>query len=158
MKWKVVIPPSIQWIEDGGLFYTTDIERAREEIPFSILLPNYFSDNVKYVSKPSIRGPLKAFRTSGKVSILIEYLVDFGLDEPSLILITETNHPIEPANTDKMVEIKGKSVVLWDGNFSLGPGFFFFFNDGSTHFVVELYYFSYDEAFKIVESMIKQIE
>ncbi len=62
---------------------------------------------------------------------------------------------MEPANPDNVIEIKGKSVVECEGNFSLGPGFFFFFEDNGIYFVVELYYISHDESIKIVESMIK---
>ena len=79
-------------------------------------------------------------------------------DISGLIKITEQDRPIDPANSENIIVINGKSVVQWDGNFSLGPGFFFFFEDSGIYFVVELYYISYEEAIQIVESMIKQLD
>ena len=153
-----ITPKPLPWIEDNGMFFTTDSTRAQDEIPFDILLPDYILDEGNQAPLPSIRGPLKEFQTSGEVSIQIEYIVDLGLENSGLVIITESEHPIEPADSDMIMEIKGKSVVQWDGNFSLGPGFFFFFEDSGIYFVVELYYISYEEAIEIVESMIKQIE
>jgi hypothetical protein len=153
------VPEPLPWIEhnDIGLFETTDLARAQDEIPFDIIVPTYIPDERNSAPLPSIRGPLREFQSSGKIIVEILYIVDIGHEENSgLIKITEQDRPIESEDSkSKIVEIKGKRVVKWEGNFSLGPGFFFFFDDSGIYYVVEVYYFSYDEAIKIVESMIK---
>ncbi|MFC2067067.1 hypothetical protein ACFLUO_08515 [Chloroflexota bacterium] len=146
----------LPWIEYDGLFETKDLERAQGEIPFNILLPDYISNEENQVPLPSIRGPLRESQSSGEIVVEILYFLDPTQDNSGLIIITESERPIDPADSENIIEINGKSVVQWNGNFSLGPGFFFFFEDSGIYFVVELYYISYDESIKILESMIKQ--
>ena len=150
---------TFSWIEydDIGLFVTTDLARAQDEIPFNILVPTYIPGG-KSAPLLSIRGPLREFQSSGKIIIEILYVVDINQEEHSgLIVITEQDHPIDPADSqNEIIEINGLNVVQWQGNFSLGPGFFFFFDDCGIYYVVEVYYFSYEESLKIVESLIGQ--
>ncbi len=146
---------SLSWIEHDGLFETKDLERAQAEIPFNILLPDYIPYKGNQAPLPSIRGPLKESQSSGEIIVDVLYLLDPNQENSGIIKITEQDRPMEPANPENVIEIKGKSVVEWEGNFSLGPGFFFFFEDNGIYFIVELYYISHDESIKIVESMIK---
>jgi len=145
----------LSWIEHDGFFETKDLDRAQGEIPFNILLPDYIPYKGSQVPVPSIRGPLREYQSSGEIVVDILYILDPTQKNSGLIKITESEHPIDPADSENTIEINGKSVVQWSGNFSLGPGFFFFFEDSGIYSVVELYYISYDESIKIVESMIK---
>jgi len=144
------------WIEHKVKYHLTkDLDRAQGEIPFNILLPDYIPYKGSQVPVPSIRGPLREYQSSGEIVVDILYILDPTQKNSGLIKITESEHPIDPADSENTIEINGKSVVQWSGNFSLGPGFFFFFEDSGIYSVVELYYISYDESIKIVESMIK---
>jgi hypothetical protein len=51
--------PDIYWFRDPvGFFHTNDLERAQEEIPFTIILPSYLPENMG-LSTLKIYGPIK---------------------------------------------------------------------------------------------------
>ena len=160
---SVAPPKSLPWAEMYGRFYTRDLARAQEEIPFRIILPSYVPDKRKDAPPPGIDGPLRGYQYDDEVEIHVLYHVDLGGEVLGTIQISESNYPVLPGDPKlnpkyEAIEIRDKRLIKTEGNFSLGPGFFFFFDDSSIYFVVELYYFSYEEAIKIVESMITQIE
>jgi hypothetical protein len=163
-------PESLPWVEDHGLFYTRDIVRAQEEIPFPILLPTYTPDKRKNMPPPSIRGPLKKFQIKDDVEINILYevyleLEIFGEEVSGIIWITETNHHLSfgdpELNPDlELIEVHNKRVIVSEniGKFERDTQFGYSFNHDNVYYIVEISVLTKDEAYKVVESMIKQLE
>ena len=84
-----------------------------------------------------------------------------GIEVLGIITIFESNYPLllgdpELNPENEYVEIGEKRLVKTEGNYSLGPGVVFSFEQDSIYFLVELFNFPYDEAVKVVESMIRQ--
>lgn len=147
----------LPWIEYNGAFMTTNFTRAQDEIPFRIILPTYIAEDYQEIPLPGIKGPLKRFQKKGEVEIEIDYIITYSSDNYGFVTITESERAIIPGNSENATEINGKRVVLWSGNYSLGPGYFFFFEGSDIYFIVETNRISYEESIKIVESMIKQL-
>jgi hypothetical protein len=151
----------LYWHEDHGSFYTNDLAKAQEEVPFPIVLPRYIPHEPKDAAPRVIMGPLSESRPDDRVEIKISYSVDLGTEVLGIITIFESNYPVLPGDPElnpqnEYVEIGGKKLVKTEGNFSLGPGVVFFFEQDSIYYVVELYNFTYSEAVKVIESIIQQ--
>ena len=107
---------NLAWEEFQGRFYTTDLDRAQEEIPFTILLPTYLPDNEQKTILPSIDGPLAQFQSDNEIEVNVKYGFDLGYDWPGIILITESDFPSSLGDPEldpelERVEIEGISVV-----------------------------------------------
>jgi hypothetical protein len=156
-------PETLPWEEFDGQFYTRDLARAQEEIPFPIVLPSYVPDVRTDAPPPSITGPLKEYQHENKVEIEILYIVDLGSEIHGIIQINESNYSILPGDPElnpdlEPIEICGKEVIKTEGNFSQGPGVIFFFIQESIYFYVGVYNFTSEDEVKIVESLIQPIE
>jgi len=139
-------------------FYTNNLARAQDRVPFPIVLPGYFPDKAKRIVGPCIEGPLIA-GSDNETEVIVRY--DVYLSEAwSQIFIKETDrqywHPeTQPYLHTSLVEIGGKQVSKTEVDHPLGPGTLWGFSSDSTYFFVELYNFPADEAMKIVESIIE---
>ncbi|UCH50605.1 MAG: hypothetical protein JSV54_06185 [Chloroflexota bacterium] len=158
---------TIYWLEVEDQFYTTDLARAQDKVPFPIVLPSYIPDKGKGIPLPSIKGPLidSNMHTGldNKIEININYSIDLSEEAGYLIRITECNYPYTIGDPKwdsdlESIEIEGKQVVRAEFDHSLGPAIWFSFRSQNIYFVVESYNIPADEAMKIVESIIGQIE
>jgi hypothetical protein len=164
MDWTIVITPeALPWEVSGGRFYTLDLARAQEEIPFPIVLPSYVPDKRTDAPLPDITGPLKEYQTDDKVKVEILYIVDLGSEIHGIIQIEEVNYTLIPGDPElnpdlEPIEICGKEVIKTEGNYSQGPGVKFYFNQDNIYFVVGVYNFTDEEAVKIVGSILEQLD
>jgi hypothetical protein len=154
---------TLPWEEFNGQFYTRDLVRAQAEIPFTIVLPSYVPDERTDAPPPGITGPLTEYQYDDRVKVEILYLVDLGNEILGTIEIEEANYPVLPGDPElnpdlERIELCGKEVIKTEGNFSQGLGVIFFFSRDNIYFVAGVYDFPAEEAIKIVESMIEQIE
>ena len=153
------LPEPLPWAESYGRFYTRDLARAQEEIPFPIVLPSYVPDNQKDAPLPGIDGPLRGYQHNNEVQVKIYYSVYFGGEVPGTILISEYNYPVVSLDPKlnpgyEPIEIHGKQLIKREGNYVPGPGVIFYFNHENIYYVVRIYNLPIDEALKVVESMI----
>ncbi|MFC2049789.1 hypothetical protein ACFLTN_01255 [Chloroflexota bacterium] len=142
-------------------FYTHDLVKAQAKIPFPIIIPTYFPGNAKQISLPAIEGIIN--KENNNIEVHIRYALYLNSGAPSDIDITESNHLFrlgDPKLNSQLVstEILGRQVVMEEFNHPLGPSSAFSFKSENIYFVVGLLNFPSDEATKIVESMIEQIE
>jgi hypothetical protein len=156
-------PTHLPWEEYLGYFYTLDIVRAQKEIPFSIIIPTYIPDKREITLYPNIKGPLSTIQNNNQVTIEILYNIDYGDDNPSMIHIFEMNFPVLPADPEvdprySNIDISGKNIIWTEGISSGDTVFYFHFNHENIYYEVGLYALPYDEAIKIVESMINQLK
>jgi hypothetical protein len=141
-------------------FYTHDLVKAQAKIPFPIIIPTYFPGNAK-ILLPAIEGIIN--KENNNIEVHIRYVLYLNSEAPSDIIIIESNHLFDlgdPKLNPQLVstEILGRQVVMVEFNHPLGPASAFSFNSGNIYFVVQLANFPTDEAIKIVESIIEQIE
>ena len=152
------------WMEHEGYFYTTDLDRAQENIPFTILLPEYMPGGGQNIPIPQIDGPLKESQDDIEgVEINIEYAINIGDDLPALIIIHECNSSCgigEPEVDPELeqVMIKGIQVIKTKDEWSPGTDTYYSFNANNIYYVIEMHNLPDDESFMIVESMIIQLE
>ncbi len=152
------------WATENGVFYTKDFDRAQKEIPFLIILPDYFPSKQEEMLLPDIKGPLRESQINGEIEIEIRYTLQPGLKDSGLIRIFETNLNFTLGDPElnprlEVISIRNNQVLkIEQGDLGLGPGIWFSFNSNNIYFVVEIYNLPTEEAIKIVESMIKQIE
>ena len=154
---------SLYWIEVQERFYTNDLARAQAAIPFPIVLPVYVPDHREHATLPLINGPIPALSNGNNIDVYISYNLYLGSDTTGMIMIEERNKPIIPEdpklNPDyEYIEIIDKVLIKTEGNFAPGPGSIFYFSHNNIYFVVEVYNLTTEEAAKVVESMIKQVE
>ena len=157
-------------VDEYGWFSTRDEQRAKEEIPF-LILPSYLPADLDLYPyrHPSILGPLYDAVPDGERRIQIDYIRFYEPQGLSRIRIEEcdwTIHPPDPAfNPDlEHVEIAGIQVtaisdvqgVLSNSGRSPVPGYEFWWMKNDISFVVGVYGYDYDEAERVVESMIVQ--
>jgi len=158
---------TIYWVEIEDRFYTNDLVRAQDRVPFPIVLPSYIPDKGKGIPLPFVDGSLvnksKITGRDNETEVIVRYEVYLGDEAPSHIFITESNyaHSIGDPELNSylaLIEIGGKQVVKSEFDHPLGPAILFSFSSDNIYFVVELYNFHTNEAMKIVESIIVQIE
>jgi hypothetical protein len=149
------------WVVDQGTFHTSDLERAQQEIPFSIIVPEYLPDNLDPYSPYLIEGPVKS--SSGKEDIEVE--VSYKAENKPRIDITENSENIlmlpNPDADPIYHDIGGVQVLQQDDTIYSTPpieGLRFDWNQSGRTFSVSIFDYSQDEGIKIVESMIRQIE
>jgi hypothetical protein len=129
-------------------FDTTDIARAQEHIPFTIVMPTYVPA-LKLGATPDIDGSLEISDPS-QAEIRIRYQIY----RQGIITITETTHNFslgEPSVDPDLerIQIGNKAVVRTRDNQN------FSFTSNNLNFVIQAYFVSGDEVYKVVESMIR---
>jgi hypothetical protein len=162
-----ISPDTIYWVEIENRFYTNDLARAQDKVQFPIVLPSYIPDKGKGVPPPSIEGSLinrsDITGRDNETEVIIRYEVYLGDEAQGYIFITESNYPFSLGDPKlktglELIEIGKKQVFKLESDHLLGPAIWFCFGSESVYFLVELYNFPADEAMKIVESVIGQIE
>lgn len=162
---------NLYWgVDEYGWFSTRDEQRAKEEIPF-LILPSYLPANLDLYPyrHPAIQGPLFDAVPDGERRIEIDYIRVYepqGLGRIWIEECDQTIHPPDPAlNPDvEHTEIAGIQVaassdvqgVLSNSGRSPVPGYKFWWMKNDISFVVGIYGYDYDEAERVVESMIVQ--
>jgi len=142
------------WYEFDGYFYTNDLIKAQQEIPFTIILPSYVPDRRASPRPPSIKGPLKEYQRNNDFRLEVLYYVDLGGPTPSKIWIWEGTNPViaYPNLTPDIEVLVINGETVWR-QVSLGnPTYIFNFN--SLGIVVEFDGFPEEEALKVVSSML----
>lgn len=154
---------SLYWATENGIFYTKDLARAQQEIPYKIILPDYFP-GVQGVLLPNIKGPLRGNTIHGGKEVEIYYTPKPNDDDSPLIRIFETDQDFSLGDpqldpTLEKITIQNMQVLKRKGeDFGIGQSNNFSFNANGVYFVVEIYGYPENEAIKIIESMIKQME
>jgi hypothetical protein len=147
------------WVIDSdNHFHTTDIERAQNEVPFSIIFPTYLPDGMDPKSPNLISGPIKALGYH-EVEIIIDYV-----DDDRRVYIYEQNVRLNWQPTEELdpiyLDIAGikilcqKAQMLSSSGTTEGLGFHW--NQDSLTISVSIYSISQEEGIKIIESMVKQ--
>jgi hypothetical protein len=148
---------AVYFTEDHGAFYTNQLTKAQSEIPFTIILPKYIpaQPNTSRIRLPGFKGPLKSTQTL-KIELDITYVVDFDSDTKGIVTISENNYPVtapDPAlNPDeKYINVNGKQMVTEESS----SGSAFWFDQDGIYIMVVFDNVSSEEAFKVIESMVK---
>jgi len=156
-------------------FRTYNLESAQKVVPFTIILPTYLPSNLP--GNPLITGPLRG-NCSENNEIEVDILYRSGIIQDSsnrthvdFIRIYECNYPFDigdPAlNPDiKNIEIGGVEIreTGHDQGFFGPEGTFSFASYAYSwcyrciYFVVEMNGYDHNEAIKVVESMIQQMQ
>jgi hypothetical protein len=152
----------IFWVVDSqGMFHTSDLERAQQEIPFTIILPTYLPDNLDPDSPYEIGGPVKGSSEDENVRVWISYKAEgerlIEIEENSRATIMLPTPSLNPVHLD----IAGIQVLQQDtylyGETTI-EGLAFYWNQVGLTFSVLVFSYNQNEAIKIVESMIEQID
>lgn len=148
--------PKPYWVEHDGMFYTCDISRAQEEIPFTIIFPSYLPHFEEGMSLERIEGTLKEYQSEGRAEIMMIYSTR-RVDEP-FIVIKEYNYPVIPGNPNinpefSINQYKAIDLVISDRNEDI----YFYYNYEGIYYNIHYVYISFEEAAKVVESMLKQL-
>ena len=162
-------PPDIVdesfWCEIDGRFYTYNLSRAQEKVPFTIIVPSYLTGEVSSISLPFIDGPLSESNGDSEININISYHLSLGNDKYGYIFIEENNYPLIPENPEvnpdyEYIEILDKKLVKTDGDLVFGPGTIYYLNlnNQEIYWFIEAHNISPDESFKVVKSMVEQLE
>jgi hypothetical protein len=147
---------STYWTEYKGMFYTTDIARAQEEMPFTIIVPDYMPEMQGEVKLPIITGTLK--KSSGGGTAEIELLFYLTYADKSLIKLIECNYVYTSGDPElnpelEVVNMKGKRVIRAIRN----EHSTFYFNENGIYYILNCQYVPVAEAVKVLESMLKQL-
>ncbi len=156
-------------------FRTYNLESAQKVVPFTLIVPTYLPSNLP--ENPLITGPLRGdCSENNEIKVDILYRSDIIQDSSNrthvdFIRIYECNYPFDigdPAlNPDiEVIEIDGVEVeeTGHDQGFFGPEGAFTFasyaysWNYRGIYFVVEMNGYDHNEAVKVVESMIQQMQ
>lgn len=113
---SVATSKTASWLEDRGVFYTTDVKLAQGEIPFTILLPDASAAPNGNLPSANISGPLRTSQKNGEVEIEILYkLPGEGASRFRFLHLAEQNFPILPPSPDlnpdvEIVQVRGVDV------------------------------------------------
>jgi hypothetical protein len=152
----------IFWVVDSqGMFHTSDLERAQQEIPFTITVPTYLPNDLDPDSPYEIGGPLKDSSQNENIEVWISYRAGgeriIEIEENSQTIIMLPNPDANPIYLDiSGIQVLQQEECLYGG--TTIEGLRFDWNQGGLTFSVLVFSYSQDEAIKIVESMIEQIE
>lgn len=156
------------WFTDPpGTFHTNDVQKAQEEIPFQIILPAYVP--VELESSPYIEGPVKGTCPDNSVGITVRYQAEETTGYYSLLIEEESGAiTIYPASDARVryIDIDGVHVMeqeyeqttISPSGMNQRQAFEYTWNRHNVHFEVIISGYDRDEATKIVESMIQQVE
>jgi hypothetical protein len=150
------------WEEHDNHFSTTDLARAQEEIPFPIVIPTYSPENTAKEIFPDVEGPLKQFQDNNTTEITIRYALDFGNNVWGGVIIYESNFASSLGDPElnpdlELIEIDGISAIKTKDDFGGGLYAYYSFNSKGIYYNVETHNIPNEESYKIVESMIEQI-
>ena len=152
----------IFWVVDSqGMFHTSDLERAQQEIPFTIIVPTYLPDNLDPDSPYEIGGPLNDSSENENITVWISYRAEgehiIEIEENSETFIMLPTSEFNPIYLDIAgVQVLQQETYLYGG--TTIEGIRFDWNQGGLTFSVLVFSYSQEEAIKIVESMIEQID
>jgi hypothetical protein len=137
------------WIENNGLFYTHNINKAQKHVPFRIALPTNITE------KPIINGTLSNSSNDSYYSLKTEYILSLDNNDKGFVNITQTNKPSIPNDSkNESLSVDGIDVTMWEGKYLSGSGYFFFFNKNNIYFIVETYNITYQKSNEILSSLI----
>jgi hypothetical protein len=150
------VQKSPQWMEGADRFFTLDIKRAQEEIPFTILFPSYLPNIQGDMRLVGIEGILKEYQNEGRALIIMVYS---AVHNASIIEISEFNYPVTSVNPDinpglEKVNMQNKEVIRDIGN---DGSVYFYFNHDGIYYIIHFEYIPFEETEKVVESMLKQL-
>lgn len=155
-------------VGESGRFYTQDINKAQKEIPFQIVVPSYLPANLPTL--PDIVGvsqqTVSGSPGEGRSTLGLRYGAG-NKNMEGLIEIHEWDFPVVPLDPNlnegyvtilireiEVVQVEHiKTQLASDGTID-HPGFVFSWNQNSVYFEARIYHYDYDEAVKIVASMI----
>ncbi len=147
-----------------GDFNTYDMERAQEQIPFKIVLPNHLPSNLSDI--PWIKGPMKGECPEEDVTVLIHYNVRAEGDVGLVRIIEEGgNIQIYPASYPdaEIKKIEGIDVIQIEANLPQKPedremwrGYKFVWKQSVLFIEVGVYGYSQEESVNVIRSMIGQ--
>jgi hypothetical protein len=147
----------IYWFRDPvGFFHTNDLERAQEEIPFTIILPSYLPEDMG-LSTLKIYGPIEI--NIGDYYQGIEVQISYISGEREIYIYEDNPGQIMHPNPDlepSYFKINGITVLRQATG--IKEGLSYNWNHEKISYAVRVYRIDDDEAFRIVESMIKQLE
>jgi hypothetical protein len=150
------------WVVDShGWFHTNDLERAQQEIPFTIIVPTYLPDNLDPYNPYMIDGPVKGSFENENIRVRISYQAEgeriIDIIENSEFILMLPNPDLNPIYLD----IAGIQVLQQETGLlgeTIIEGLGFDWNQSGHTYSVQVFSYSQDEAIKIVESMIEQVE
>ena len=148
------------WNVTNGNFHTNDVKLAQAEIPFTIVLPKYLPGDLGLDYLYQISGPV---RKEGSTVTHIEIMFRKGDKE---IDIREENKIVEWMPSEELnpvyTNIAGLQVLRENSHIFTDSGTvegrLFLWNQNEVNISVGVYAITKDEATKIVESMISQLE
>jgi hypothetical protein len=150
------------WVVDShGIFHTSDLERAQQEIPFTIIVPEYLPDNLDPYSPYLVEGPVKGSSGNENIRVEVSYKAK---NKPQIDIIENSETFLMLPNPDAnpiYLEIAGIQVLQQDESIYSTPiikGLRFDWNQSGRTFSVLVFSYSQDEGIKIVESMVRQME
>ena len=152
----------IYWFRDPvGFFHTNDLERAQEEIPFTIILPTYPPEDMG-LSTLKIYGPIEI--DIGDYYQGIEVDISYISGDRKIFIYEDNSEKVMQPNIEAepvFLEINGICVLRQKAQSlsasGIEEGFSFSWNHDRLGFQARVYSINEDEAVKIVESMIKQL-
>jgi hypothetical protein len=152
------IQATILWVEYMNHFYTNDIDRAQQHIPFTLLLPGYIPTKEHNQPIPAIEGTLNT-----SPNIKPEVMIKYGAWPAGYISIKESTYPNvleypESNESYEQIEIDGKHTVIIKEKTSPLNNCSFSFKGGDIYFIVDILNVSHEEALKVVDSMLQQIK
>jgi hypothetical protein len=147
------------WLTTDDHFYTDDVERAQDEIPFTIILPQYLPIEMGTDYHFQIYGPLNTENLT-EVEIEIEYSngdKEIDISETNKEHELLQNQELEPIVLDLSVGqvLRENDQVSTDSGTM--EGYDYRWNQGGFSFSARIFSFTNDEGEKIVESIAGQL-
>jgi len=151
------------WHSDNSSgFVTNDVERARNEIPFHLMLPDYLPGDI-IPGAVVIQGPLKGtYPDDARILIAVRYSWKNGITAILMEVVRQeiTTYPLSNSNS-AYLEISGVQVLEYD---RLLPGYppdtekyrkcnMYHWNRDGIHYDVSIIECGRDEARMIIQSM-----
>ncbi len=156
------------WFTDPPeIFHTNDAEQAQGEIPFTLILPKYLPDDVPSIPY-MIEGPIRGTCPEDEILIRVTYLANYE-GGPSIYIdelnsevtqypSSESSTYLNIAGIKVLEEETGAFVIYPSGDDEYEQGLSYSWNRNGVHFDVDVFGCDRDEARRIVESMIEQVE
>lgn len=158
---------SFWYVDEYNAFHTNDIEKAQNEIPFKIIIPEYLPDTIP--PEPyMIAGPIKGVVPDDETEIMISFPTNSEGDY--LVNISEMNRnyttSLSSGVENSLIDIGGFEVLEFNSGYYLtspeGDSRYvtaieYEWNADNKHYSVRVSGYGKEEAVKIVESMIDQL-
>lgn len=160
--------PSTFWnVNQYGTIETNDVTRLQNEVPFTIILPEYLPDGFKSYE---LVMTMHKIDQVVNLRIMYYYLIKAGEihileSEPSDLypqplppgLLTEMHPdytPLEGVKTE-VLEYIGFDDIIWSGQKTRLSSLQYIWEQNNHHFSVDIIGYSQVESRKIIESMLK---